>query len=449
MSLSDQKRFLRKFDEELRKSSKAYRKAKADQQHHSFTVSKTAIIRGITDTIRRGLAGNKNAEKIISKILSDLYKDIEGAIDSIAQNVANKIEDDSVVVGKVVAYDKGNRFVAWFAATRQESGKFRSVYRQVYRSYDKILDNLAKRISEVSKEVAGVSFGEQAKNYFNLEHGKFKGVAESFAKDAMVEALLETTSIGEADVLEWLRRSGIDIRIIRNTKTDLMEVFIGSKFANLEEGDLSKDRLKQLKEIAADARAVVESTGAEILGLPGSPSFIDIKRKKLLKKVAKEFESIKNVQVKIGEKLDVKGQKTSVESKSKQRKTKKAAAGFTKGKGGTAPTRRVKKGVASSPLQLIAIINSKLPKTVAENMQYPRLQYRTGRFASSVRVTDVNITAQGFPSIGYTYQKFPYQTFEPGYAQGSVERDPRRLIDISIRQIAAELALGRFYTRRV
>lgn len=449
MSLSDQKRFLRKFDEELRKSSKAYRKAKADQQHHSFTVSKTAIIRGITDTIRRGLAGNKNAEKIISKILLDLYKDIEGAIDSIAKNVANKIEGDSVVTGEVVAYDKGNRFVAWFAASQQEPGKFRSVYKQVYRSYDKILDNLAKRVSEVSKEVAGVSFGEQAKNYFNLEHGKFKGVAESFAKDAMVEALLETTSIGEADVLEWLRRSGIDIRIIRNTKTDRMEVFIGSKFANLEEGDLSKDRLKQLKEIAADARAVVESTGAEILGLPGSPSFVDIKRKKLLKKVAKEFESIKNVQVKIGEKLDVKGQKTPVESKSKQRKTKKAAAGFTKGKGGMASPRRVKKGVASSPLQLIAIINSKLPKTVAENMQYPRLQYQTGRFASSVRVTDVNTTAQGFPSIGYTYQKFPYQTFEPGYAQGSVERDPRRLIDTSIRQIAAELALGRFYTRRV
>ena len=38
-------------------------------------------------------------------------------------------------------------------------------------------------------------------------------------------------------------------------------------------------------------------------------------------------------------------------------------------------------------------------------MRFPRLENRTGRFASSVRVTDVATTAQGFPSIGYTYQK--------------------------------------------
>ena len=82
-------------------------------------------------------------------------------------------------------------------------------------------------------------------------------------------------------------------------------------------------------------------------------------------------------------------------------------------------------------------------------MQPPALEYQTGRFASSVRVTDVSKTTKGFPSIGYTYQLYPYQTFEPGFAQGSVDRDPRRLIDRSIREIAAGMAIGRFYTRRV
>jgi len=33
--------------------------------------------------------------------------------------------------------------------------------------------------------------------------------------------------------------------------------------------------------------------------------------------------------------------------------------------------------------------------------------------------------------------------------QGSIERDPRRLIDKSIREIAAQFAIGRFYTRRL
>ena len=79
----------------------------------------------------------------------------------------------------------------------------------------------------------------------------------------------------------------------------------------------------------------------------------------------------------------------------------------------------------------------------------PGLTNQTGRFASSVRVTDVTVTPQGFPSVGYTYQKNPYQTFEKGYQQGSPDYDPRDLIDKSIREIAANMALGRLYTRRL
>ena len=82
-------------------------------------------------------------------------------------------------------------------------------------------------------------------------------------------------------------------------------------------------------------------------------------------------------------------------------------------------------------------------------MDAPALQNQTGRFASSVRATDINQTPQGFLSVGYTYMKEPYQTFEMGYTQGSTLRDPRKLIDVSIREIAAQHALGRLYTRRV
>jgi len=98
---------------------------------------------------------------------------------------------------------------------------------------------------------------------------------------------------------------------------------------------------------------------------------------------------------------------------------------------------------------ILGILQDKLPQTVAKNMGSPRLNNRTGRFAGSVQVTDMAVTAKGFPSIGYTYMKRPYQTFETGGAQGSADRDPRTLIDTSIREIAAGLAMGRFYTRRV
>lgn len=111
------------------------------------------------------------------------------------------------------------------------------------------------------------------------------------------------------------------------------------------------------------------------------------------------------------------------------------------------PTRSPRSG--GSLISIIGLINETLPDVVAKNMKSPRLVNRTGRFADSVRAVDAIKTPRGFPSIGYTYQKSPYQTFEIGYRQGSTERDPRRLIDASIREIAAKFAIGRFYTRRV
>lgn len=105
----------------------------------------------------------------------------------------------------------------------------------------------------------------------------------------------------------------------------------------------------------------------------------------------------------------------------------------------------------ASLVSLMALINQKLPDTVRKNMKPPGLTNVTGQFANSVRVTDITPTRKGYPSIGYTYRKEPYQVFElkNGKAPWATkERDPRTLIDASIREIAANMAIGRFYTRR-
>ena len=112
---------------------------------------------------------------------------------------------------------------------------------------------------------------------------------------------------------------------------------------------------------------------------------------------------------------------------------------------------KAKKGVSAQPLQLLGILNQRLPETVRKNMQSPALENRTGRFAESVKVTDIIQTPKGFPSIGYTYQRNPYEVYEMGSGSrfSNDDRDPRKLIDRSVREIAAEFAIGRFYTRRV
>lgn len=99
---------------------------------------------------------------------------------------------------------------------------------------------------------------------------------------------------------------------------------------------------------------------------------------------------------------------------------------------------------SSVPLEQIRmLINKDLPNAVADNMGKPRLTYRTGEFARSVKIEYASKTKGGFPSFAYTYQRDPYQKFEH---EG--DYDPRPLIDQSIRGLAAKHAMGRFYTRR-
>ena len=105
-----------------------------------------------------------------------------------------------------------------------------------------------------------------------------------------------------------------------------------------------------------------------------------------------------------------------------------------------------------SPLGILMLLNKKLPQKVQQNMGLPGLANRTGRFAASVQAVNIQDSKLGVPMIDYTYQKNPYQVFETSRGQrpwSSLERDPRTLIDESIRELAAEMALGKFTTRRV
>lgn len=101
---------------------------------------------------------------------------------------------------------------------------------------------------------------------------------------------------------------------------------------------------------------------------------------------------------------------------------------------------------------IVRLINSKLTETIIGNMVVPALQNRTGRFANSAKVVGVDFTKEGFPSFEFEYQRDPYDVFDRALGRApwnTPGRDPKTLIDKSIREIVRELAIGRFYTRRV
>ncbi len=73
-----------------------------------------------------------------------------------------------------------------------------------------------------------------------------------------------------------------------------------------------------------------------------------------------------------------------------------------------------------------------------------RLNYRTGRFAKSAKVTAITPSDQLLTTY-YTYMKYPYATFAPGGKQYRGDgRDPELLINMTIREIAIGLVSKQF-----
>ncbi len=97
-----------------------------------------------------------------------------------------------------------------------------------------------------------------------------------------------------------------------------------------------------------------------------------------------------------------------------------------------------------SPLQVLAIFNAKLEQKIIDNMGGAALHNRTGRFAESVKVLNIMPVKGTHGTIQYNYMRDPYGVFERDGA-----RDPRLLIDKTLREQAAEMALGKFTTQRV
>lgn len=106
------------------------------------------------------------------------------------------------------------------------------------------------------------------------------------------------------------------------------------------------------------------------------------------------------------------------------------------------------KGRFQSVTKLTNLIQNALHDTLEKNMQKPALVYRTGRFAKSVEIKHLAYDSRTNSLKAFlTYMKYPYQTFEPGFVQGNiVARNPKLLIDKSMREIAVSLTKARMQT---
>ena len=303
--------------------------------------------------------------------------------------------------------------------------------------------------------------GTLNKTGWQVGHGEFEGAGAGQVRVAMVQQAAEKSglkySTAEKQYMTTLFETYNDKFDFEVDRDQLLDADGNIKFDYIPILSLQSAILNQIDKTTEAAALSAFTTGLkEAATLEGSRSLQQALRDTLLYNLTSKGGK-KSFKITGGKPT----KKVKTHSKGKATKTVKGrmpigiqGVGMSLGKEGLKKLKprktrqRKRRSAGREPLALIARMNEQLPEAVRSNMGPPALENRSGRFASSVRLTDAAITPKGFPSFGYTYDLSPYQTFEVGHAQGTPERDPRKLINESIRQIAANYALGRFFTRR-
>jgi hypothetical protein len=210
--------------------------------------------------------------------------------------------------------------------------------------------------------------------------------------------------------------------------------------------------------------------GRDLTGLGGSPSHIDALISAMPKVVIEETfgpltkRNRPDMRFKVNKKIYNDLVEMSKNTKAKVKG--KATGAILATKAGKAiskkPAGKYDRKVPESDVSLVRLmghINKALPRHLKANMTPPALQYRgqgnpsrpfAGPFNRGVRVTAArpNQKVAGGVDLDYTYEKYPYQTFEPGFLKGDVMRDPRKLIEESIRDVLIERRVTRFLNMR-
>lgn len=191
----------------------------------------------------------------------------------------------------------------------------------------------------------------------------------------------------------------------------------------------------------------------EFINSPGSPSIIQGIEKNIINilkngKVLKEVKTAVSIK-KIKTKKDPVSQNLNKIIKDTIKKTKQVRSKVKKETSVRVNISKIRPvPVAPDIVSLQNLLDSSLQEKIRQNMgtgnRRDVLNYRSGRFASSVKVERISESRQGMITAFYTYMKNPYATFSQGGRQELPRsRDPKLLISKSIRDIASTLVANR------
>jgi len=450
MAAADLKKTLEVIQKRMEMSSDAYRKLVSDKKVHNILVSEQRIKTQVKREVEsRGGYKKGTLPESINKIIDDeVPKMCKGMFDAF-KGYNTELKKTEVTDFKGDA----KRFTFTIGAKPGLEANVFNRFREIKQVQQRpLLKKLKAAIRNLNRSR---SDDNQIRNinssFLDIGHQEGFSVSEQRAQEVN-QALFDWGTNNNSPVVQKFLRELADRNnfvILRKPgkSKDVLTVALESKFLNRQRGGGAEKAL--IANINKDLAVILESFGGEFWAEhEGSDSKITKTTKEILNPLAKAAKRSSSIKTNFKEEK-INSKKSTAKGKSKKRKVSKA-----KGFKDTTPVKLVKfsQGDKRSMFSIMAMINEKLPRVVEKNMGYPRLESQTGRFARSVKLTDVSQTRQGYPSFGYTYRTDPYAVFETGRGRApwaTPERDPRKLIDASIREIAGQMALGRFYTRRV
>ena len=471
MSASNLNAFLIKLHNELSGDSDVYRKHVTNKKLHVFTYKSTDIRKAIKVVLQEAIGkdeavySNQNFKKPFDKAVKALTKKIK-------TNFEKAHNPNEGIIVKNIRGGVSATFAEFQYTTGKNKGQSRSNYDAILNLYKDDLNDFYQEVLEILspgegsknkkgeyqpkslKRQSGSSSAtremQKQSDVFNLGHQNLSNI-EHFLNAGIHNALNEVFNDTElpkeleSELKQKFPEFGNSaykaiLAVYKNAQEGTVEVSIESKILNIRKGGSEEQQLsRDLKKVLLEM---------DVPNLDGSDSLVRAHRKKLVKAIADPYLKAKGVK-------RVKTENTKIKESSKKIishdvKTQKAKRKGSFGAKVTLATKKQAKQTTPNLASILGYLNMKLPDVVAGNMGDPRLNYRTGRFAQGVRATDISRTPQGFPSIGYTYEKSKYGQFEStsGTRFADIDRDPRPLIDRSIREIVMQLGIGRIYTRR-
>lgn len=431
-------------DRDLSKSSKDYREEKSDRKVTVFKVSVNGLVSQTYKQLGSLVPKDPTSKKELDELVNAGCRYIAESVFNSVKARGYKIKGSSYWAFSVVV-DSGIREAY---GTKNIFDTIKSFYTAPRNTFIDALNTFFKLRGKDALE--GGSF-------FNLEHVEGSSVAEQQVVDIIKKfgrrgsafvgngGDITSKDLEELGLELFISKKGVEDR-------DILIVKLGSQKLNLLKAG-SESALKQIYRDSIKEALLRLDTSENFVNRPGSDSRIVIEKKKIKNRFVSKIKNNKRVKKPEKEKINYSKGKDTL--KIKKRKSvvinKEVPIGALSVKSYRGKATK-KEEPYQSLIGLQTLINAKLPGTVKKNMVSPALQNRTGRFAESVRVEEIRETKKGFPSIGYTYQKNPYQIFEQGAGKtpwANSDRDPRKLIDSSIREIAIGLIEGRFFTRRM